>query len=186
MASIQRRQPAGGAVAHRVMSREDPGGTVVTETRDTPEQADCFEALVQRTGGRVHAPKRGRAGARAVPTSPRRSRGTPTRFPTSPRPRRRVHASPRPVWDRRRPARAPLRPGRHRVVRRGPGCGRGEGPLKSTTSGAYDRRMLLAHVALIVAAIALPVVLVAGLGVLAAAFVGWTGQRSETSPMDRE
>ena len=56
----------------------------------------------------------------------------------------------------------------------------------SQASGAYDRRMLIAHVGLIVAAVALLIVLVAGFGVLAAAFVGWTQQRSETTPTDRE
>ena len=52
--------------------------------------------------------------------------------------------------------------------------------------GAYDRRMLIAHVGLIVAAVTLLIVLVAGFGVLAAAFVGWTIQRTETTPTDRE
>lgn len=68
MASIQHRQRANGTVAHRVMFREKPGGTVVSETFDTPEQADYFKALVERIGGAAARAKRGRAEARAVPT----------------------------------------------------------------------------------------------------------------------
>lgn len=68
MASIQHRQRANGTVAHRVMFRETPGGTVVSETFDTPEQAEYFKALVERIGGAAARAKRGRAEARVVPT----------------------------------------------------------------------------------------------------------------------
>lgn len=68
MASIQHRQRADGTVAHRVMFREKPGGTVVSETFDTPEQAGYFKALVERIGGAAARAKRGRAEARKVPT----------------------------------------------------------------------------------------------------------------------
>lgn len=67
MASIQHRQRANGTVAHRVMFREKPGGTVVSETFDTAEQADYFKALVERLGGAAARAKRGRAEARKVP-----------------------------------------------------------------------------------------------------------------------
>lgn len=67
MASIQHRQRANGTVAHRVMFRETPGGTVVSETFDTPEQAEYFKALVERIGGAAARAKRGRAEARKVP-----------------------------------------------------------------------------------------------------------------------
>ena len=68
MASIQHRQRANGTVAHRVMFREKPGGSVVSETFDTPEQADYFKALVERIGGAAARAKRGRAEERKIPT----------------------------------------------------------------------------------------------------------------------
>lgn len=68
MASIQHRQRANGTVAYRVMFRERPGGSVVSETFDTAHQADYFKALVERIGGAAARAKRGRASTSTAPT----------------------------------------------------------------------------------------------------------------------
>ena len=68
MASIQHRQRADGTVAYRVMFREKPRGGVVSETFDTPHQAQFFKELVERIGGAAARAKRTRAVSSTAPT----------------------------------------------------------------------------------------------------------------------
>ena len=68
MASIQHRQRANGTVAYRVMFRERPGGSVVSETFDTAHQAQFFKELVERIGGAAARAKRGHAATSTAPT----------------------------------------------------------------------------------------------------------------------